>query len=108
LKFRRQFAERHPRREEVSNALETYGSWHEIVNSALPSESKGVGNEYVEPGPLPEGTFRTVVADPPWQYGNTKTRGVDERALTALSNYPKTRACGWRVPHRAGLGRREA
>lgn len=30
------------------------------------------------PEPLPPGQFRTIVADPPWQYSNTRTRGAAE------------------------------
>lgn len=30
------------------------------------------------PGPLPDGVYRTICADPPWQYGNTSTRGAAE------------------------------
>ena len=31
-----------------------------------------------EAQPLPDGRFRTIVADPPWRYGNTRTRGAAE------------------------------
>lgn len=29
-----------------------------------------------QPLPVPDGTFSCIVADPPWQYGNTSTRGA--------------------------------
>lgn len=38
-----------------------------------------------EPLPVPEGTFATIVADPPWRYGNTSTRGAAQDHYNTLS-----------------------
>lgn len=37
------------------------------------------------PVPVPEGQFATIVADPPWRYGNTSTRGAAEDHYKTLS-----------------------
>jgi N6-adenosine-specific RNA methylase IME4 len=47
----------------------------EIVEDDRPSAPEGA--ELIA-GPLPTGTYRTIVADPPWRYGNTSTRGAAE------------------------------
>ena len=39
----------------------------------------------VEPEPAPEGKFSTFVADPPWRYGNTSTRGAAENHYGTMS-----------------------
>lgn len=42
----------------------------------------------VEPDPtpdLPDGIYRTIVADPPWRYGNTATRGSAENHYPTMS-----------------------
>ena len=36
-------------------------------------------------GPLPDGTYRTLVADPPWRYDNRGTRGAAEDHYGTLS-----------------------
>lgn len=38
-----------------------------------------------EPGPLPIGAYRTIVADPPWRYGNSATRGAAEDHYETLT-----------------------
>lgn len=45
-----------------------------LIGSAVGADS--------ELPPLPEGTFRTIVADPPWRYGNGSTRNA------ARKHYP--------------------
>jgi N6-adenosine-specific RNA methylase IME4 len=35
--------------------------------------------------PAPDGTFATIVADPPWQYTNTSTRGAAEDHYPTMS-----------------------
>ena len=44
LQYRVQFAERYSTESEVSNALDTYRSWREIVNEALPAESESTAH----------------------------------------------------------------
>src|SRR4030095_11741289 len=39
----------------------------------------------VDPGPPPEGTYRVLVADPPWQYSNKATRAAAEKHYPTLS-----------------------
>jgi N6-adenosine-specific RNA methylase IME4 len=77
LKKRVQFAERFPDEAALGNAVIQWGSWHAIVNEALPDQRE-LTPVPDEPAPLPDGTFRVVVADPPWQYGNKATRGAAE------------------------------
>lgn len=76
LQYRVQFAERYPNEDALSNAVGQYGSWHAIVNKALHECSTLAA--VAEPPPLPDGIYRTICADPPWQYGNTSTRGAAE------------------------------
>lgn len=76
LKYRAQFATRFATPDELGNAVAQFRSWHAIVRDALPqrgdAEAQGVLRD------LPDGEFRVIVADPPWQYGNTSTRGAAE------------------------------
>lgn len=39
----------------------------------------------VEPEPVAAGKFATFVADPPWQYGNTSTRGAAENHYPTMT-----------------------
>lgn len=57
---------------EVSNAIRNFGSWFAIVNRPQAPQAPA------DPGPLPDRTYRTIAADPPWQYGNSATRGAAE------------------------------
>lgn len=84
LKYRILFAERFPDEKALVNAVDQYGSWHSIVNEALPAkpELRAVPDE---PAPLPEDVFRVVVADPPWQYGNKATRGAAEDHYSTMT-----------------------
>jgi N6-adenosine-specific RNA methylase IME4 len=77
LKRRVQFAERFPDESALAHAVSQWGSWHAIVNEALPGRPE-LAVVPDEPAALPDGTFRVVVADPPWQYGNKATRGAAE------------------------------
>lgn len=77
IQYRVQFAERFPTEAEVSNALDTFKSWRDLVRDALPEDPK-LTPVPDEPVALPDGIFRVVVADPPWQYGNKATRGAAE------------------------------
>ena len=86
LKYRREFAERIPTKEALANALANHPSWREVVSEALPDKpaTSDEGGELIA-GPLPTGTFRTLVADPPWRYGNTSTRGAAEDHYPTMS-----------------------
>lgn len=78
IQRRMRFAERYPDDDRLRHAMTQYGSWFAVVNDGLSdvndSEPPAAG---VLP-PLPENVFRVVVADPPWRYGNTSTRGAAE------------------------------
>ena len=78
LGFRQQFAERYPDEEQLSNAIRQFRSWFRVVREGLAREAREVDVADVENEPLPAGVHRVVVADPPWQYGNTSTRGAAE------------------------------
>jgi N6-adenosine-specific RNA methylase IME4 len=76
LKYRAQFAEKYTE-EKVATALATFTAWREVTKS-LKSEKDYADNVPVQPPVAPKGKFSTFVADPPWQYGNTSTRGAAE------------------------------
>jgi N6-adenosine-specific RNA methylase IME4 len=96
LQCRMRFAERFSTENEVHNAVTHFGSWHAIVNDALASKSADVADIGV-PRPLPAGTFRVVVADPPWQYGNRATRGAAEDHYATMA---VDELCNLEVPER--------
>ena len=75
LQYRRQCAERYPNVDAIAKCIAQCGSWFAVVTEALTERPE---TTQADPGPLPAGTFRTVVADPPWQYGNAATRGAAE------------------------------
>ncbi len=80
MQLRMRFAERFPTEGELCNAVTQFGSWHQVVNVAL-CPAANVPAVVAVPD-VPEGQFATIVADPPWQYGNTSTRGA------AADHYP--------------------
>lgn len=85
LKARAQFAERFQRDEELADAIGQFRSWYRIVHEALPAPRPEL---VVEPDGLPDlpaGVFRTIVADPPWQYDNKATRGAAEDHYATLT-----------------------
>ena len=84
LGHRVRFAARFPTEAELSNAVSTFPSWHQAV-SALKAEQDAEDNVVGPPPPAPEGTFGTIVADPPWSYGNTSTRGAAENHYATMS-----------------------
>lgn len=84
LSKRARFAERYPTESEMYNAVLQFGSWHQIANN-LKAEKDAADNVPVEPPPAPEGKFATFVADPPWQYGNTSTRGAAENHYSTMT-----------------------
>ena len=59
--------------------------WNEAYNSDEVRKPSKAESDPVEPGPLPEGAFRTIVADPPWQYGNKATRGAAEDHYSTMT-----------------------
>lgn len=81
--YRTRFAERFPTEAELTNAVGTFRSWHQVVKVALAGQP---GDEApADPQPVPEGKFSTIVADPPWRYGNTSTRGAAEDHYETMS-----------------------
>jgi N6-adenosine-specific RNA methylase IME4 len=86
LKKRMQFASRFPDKAALGNAVTQYSSWHVIVNDALPRLGDAAAlADTADPKPLPAGTFRVIVADPPWQYSNRATRGAAEDHYATMS-----------------------
>lgn len=84
LQRRTRFAERFPTEDELCHAMTQFGSWYEVVNVALAKsadDAEDVETELV----VPEGQFATIVADPPWRYGNTSTRGAAEDHYPTMS-----------------------
>ena len=78
------FAERFPTEAELSNVLDSGRSWHDICRDNFKADKLDEADivEPVEPAP---GTYRTIAADPPWQYGNMATRGAAEDHYPTLS-----------------------
>jgi len=76
MQRRVRFAERFPTEAELCHAMTQFGSWYQVVNVALagPADDSPVTAVPV----VPEGQYATIVADPPWRYGNTSTRGAAE------------------------------
>lgn len=81
LSYRIQFAEKCPTEDELRNALQSCGSWFSVVSEFLPSRKVPSAGLVI----APEGTFSTIVADPPWQYDNKATRGAAEDHYPTLS-----------------------
>ena len=77
LKYRAIFATRYIDENEMVTAVTNCASWTEL-RSSLKLAQDADDNVPVEPPPPIEGKFSTFVADPPWQYGNTSTRGAAE------------------------------
>jgi N6-adenosine-specific RNA methylase IME4 len=84
LGYRVQFAAAYSTEEELSNALDSFTSWREATK-ALKAEKDAEDNAVTEPEPVPEGKFSTFVADPPWRYGNTSTRGAAQNHYETMS-----------------------
>lgn len=83
LGYRALFAERFPTEEQLTNAVGQFKSWHQIVKVGL-ARSDDDAPETTEPV-VPDGQFATIVADPPWRYGNTSTRGAAEDHYPTMS-----------------------
>lgn len=84
LTYRMQFAERFPTEDELFTAVNSYGSWHEVRTKALPARAD-VPPRLTLAAPLPDGVYRTIVADPPWSYGNKATRGAADNHYPTMS-----------------------
>jgi N6-adenosine-specific RNA methylase IME4 len=82
LKFRAQFAETYPSEDELANALASYGSWFAVIQHGLTRPDSTVTTLTTV---IPEGQVGTIVADPPWSYGNTSTRGAAEDHYGTMS-----------------------
>lgn len=77
LKYRAQFAAKYPSDAELVKALANCPSWSAAIRT-LKLDKDAADNIPVGPATPIEGKFSTFVADPPWQYGNTSTRGAAE------------------------------
>lgn len=84
LGYRVQFAAAFPSDAELSNALDSFTSWREVTKS-LKAEKDAEDNLPIRPPEPPEGLFRTFVADPPWDYGNTSTRNAAKKHYATMS-----------------------
>lgn len=78
VKYRSQFAERYPTEVELATAVASFRSWTDLREGLKRQPTADIEPSDVENEPLPEGVHRVIVADPPWQYGNTSTRGAAE------------------------------
>jgi N6-adenosine-specific RNA methylase IME4 len=79
LYFRRQFADDYPTEENLSNALERFGSWFAIVERGLGERQHP--RPTIEPPPAPTGTYQVVYADPPWRYEQPGGQTPELRAV---------------------------
>lgn len=84
LTYRAQFAAAFPTEEELLTAVNSFDSWT-ALRSSLKKDKDADDNAVVEPPEIPEGKFATFVADPPWRYGNTSTRGAAENHYGTMS-----------------------
>jgi N6-adenosine-specific RNA methylase IME4 len=78
------FAKSYPTEEDLANAVSTFRSWHQVVKVALAAQTDDP-DASDRPLVVPEGQFATIVADPPWRYGNTSTRGAAEDHYPTMS-----------------------
>lgn len=84
LNWRSQFAVAFPSEEELSSALDSFTSWTDAVRT-IKANKDAEDNTVAEQPVVPEGKFSTFVADPPWRYGNTSTRGAAENHYDTMS-----------------------
>lgn len=83
LNRRKRFAQLFGTPDELDHAMSEFGSWYEVVHRGLPPERDE--HECEGDAPLPEGVYRTIAADPPWQYGNTATRAAAQGHYPTMS-----------------------
>lgn len=76
LGYRMKFAEQFADEDQLCNAIAKFGSWYQIASVALAPAADAPPVGAVRE--VAEGQFATIVADPPWRYGNTSTRGAAE------------------------------
>lgn len=84
LGYRAEFAARFPSEEELCTAVHSFDSWTEL-RSALKADKDADDNTVTAPPVVPDGKFSTFVVDPPWQYGNTSTRGAAENHYQTMT-----------------------
>lgn len=84
LSKRVRFADRYPTEDQLCDAITQFGSWYQITRN-LKAEQDAEDNTVTEPPAAPEGKYSTFVADPPWRYGNTSTRGAAENHYGTMS-----------------------
>ena len=84
LGYRAQFAAAYPTMEELRTAVQGFTSWTDL-RSELKKSKDAEDNTPIEPPVAPEGKFSTFVADPPWRYGNTSTRGAAQNHYDTMS-----------------------
>lgn len=84
MHYRAQFAAAYVTEEELLNALSSFTSWREVAKS-LKAERDADDNQPIAPQVVPDGRYSTFVADPPWRYGNTSTRGAAENHYGTMS-----------------------
>lgn len=84
LGYRVQFASVIDSEEELCNALHSFTSWRDLVRD-LKRTQDAADNTPTDPQPVPDGKYATFVADPPWRYGNTSTRGAAENHYGTMS-----------------------
>jgi N6-adenosine-specific RNA methylase IME4 len=83
LGYRVQFAATYSE-DELCNALQLSPSWADTIRS-LKADKDADDNLPTQPQPVPDGKYSTFVADPPWQYGNTSTRGAAENHYPTMT-----------------------
>lgn len=84
LGYRVQFAASFPTEEELSTAVDNCPSWTDLRKS-LKAEKDAADALPIRPVEPPEGQYRTFVADPPWDYGNTSTRNAAKKHYDTMS-----------------------
>lgn len=84
LKYRALFATHFQTEDELVTAVTNYSSWTDL-RSDLKLAKDAEDNEPTDPEPAPDGKFATFVADPPWRYGNTSTRGAAENHYPTMT-----------------------
>lgn len=84
LTYRMQFAEAYPTEAELFTAVNSHASWT-AVRSSLKKSQDAADNIVTLPTSPPEGQFGTIVADPPWSYSNTSTRGAADNHYQTMS-----------------------
>lgn len=85
LSYRQQFAEAYPTEDELCTAVQSFRSWTELRDTLKKRASAELVTDVPAALEVPAGQFSTIVADPPWRYGNTSTRGAAEDHYPTMS-----------------------